>query len=64
MHNLIQHPAPGKHSIHFRGDTLTFTLENRTGKQGKAWLRSNIGHAHVRHTEIIRHAEEPSPSPC
>jgi len=61
MHNLIQHPAPGEYSIHFRGDTLTFTLENHTGQNGKAWLRSNIGHAHVRHTEIILHAEQGLP---
>jgi hypothetical protein len=57
MSNLTQHPAPGEHTLHFRGDTITFSLENHTGKSGKAWLRSNIGYAHVRHTEIIRHAE-------
>lgn len=61
MSNLIQLPAPGEHAIHFRGDTVTFTLENHTGKQGKAWLRSNIGHAHVRHAEIIKHAEQGLP---
>ena len=57
MGNLIQHPAPGGHEIYFRGDTVTVTLKNCTGKTGKAWLRSNIGHADVRHTEIIKHAE-------
>ena len=61
MGNLNQHPAPGEHSIHFRGDTVTFALENRTGENGKAWLRSNIGHAHIRHTEIIMHAEQGLP---
>ncbi|MDF7798994.1 amylo-alpha-1,6-glucosidase [Pontiellaceae bacterium B1224] len=61
MANLIQHPAPGEHTIHFRGDTITFTLENHTGQKGKAWLRANIGHAHVRHTEIIQHAEQGLP---
>ncbi len=61
MHKLTQHPAPGEHTIHFRGDTITFTLENRTGKPGQAWLRSNIGYAHVRHTEIIMHAEQGLP---
>uniref|UniRef100_UPI003569CBDC alpha-amylase family glycosyl hydrolase n=1 Tax=Pontiella sp. TaxID=2837462 RepID=UPI003569CBDC len=61
MGNLIQHPAPGGHSIHFRGDTITFTLKNETGQKGKAWLRSNIGYAHVRHTEIIMHAEQGLP---
>ena len=61
MGNLIQHPAPGEHTIHFRGNTVTFTLENHTGQAGSAWLRSNIGHAHVRHTEIILHAEQGLP---
>jgi predicted glycogen debranching enzyme len=57
MDNLIQHPAPGGHLIYFRGDTVTVTLKNKTGKKGKAWLRSNIGHSEIRHTEIIKHAE-------
>ncbi|MDH3982058.1 MAG: hypothetical protein OES84_04060, partial [Kiritimatiellaceae bacterium] len=61
MTNLIQCPAPGEHTIHFRGNTVTFTLESQTGKTGKAWLRSNIGHTHVRHTEIIMHAEQGLP---
>ncbi len=61
MGNLSQHPAPGGHTIHFRGDSATFTLENHTGKKGEAWLRSNIGHSHIRHAEIIRHAEQGLP---
>ena len=58
MSSFVQHPAPGGHTIHFRGDTITFTLENHSGKKGKAWLRSNIGHAPVRHREIINHTEQ------
>ena len=61
MSNLIQRPAPGEHTIHFRGDRITFTLENTTGTKGKVWLRANIGHAHVRHTEIIMHVEQGLP---
>ncbi len=61
MGHLIQHPAPGEHTIHFRGDVVTFTLTNNTGKKGRAWLRANIGHAHTRHTEIILHAEQGLP---
>ncbi|WP_372846144.1 amylo-alpha-1,6-glucosidase [Pontiella sp.] len=61
MAHLIQHPAPGGHTLHFRGDTVTFSLTNQTGLKGQAWLRSNIGHAHVRHTEIITHAEQGLP---
>jgi len=61
MGNLKQIPAPGEHTIHFRGDTVTFTLTNPTRKPGQAWLRTNIGHAHVHHTEIIMHAEQGLP---
>ncbi|RKX40798.1 MAG: glycogen debranching protein, partial [Verrucomicrobia bacterium] len=61
MGNLSQHPVPGGHTIYFRGNNVTFTLENHTGKKGKAWLRSNIGHSHIRHAEIIRHAEQGLP---
>ncbi|RKX47570.1 MAG: glycogen debranching protein [Verrucomicrobia bacterium] len=61
MGTLLQHPAPGEHTIHFRGDTVTFSLENQTGKNGKAWLRSNIGNAHIRHAEIIKHTEQGLP---
>lgn len=61
MARLIQHPAPGGHAIHFRGDAAVFRLVNHTGRAGKAWLRSNIGYAHVRHGEIILHAEQGLP---
>lgn len=61
MIDLKQTPAPGGHTIHFRGDSITFTLENHSGQKGQAWLRSNIGYAEIRHAEIIRHAEEGLP---
>ncbi len=61
MSNLIQEPSPDGHSVHFRGDSVTFTLDNHTGRTGKAWLRANIGHAGVRHAEIITHAEQGLP---
>ncbi len=61
MSHLRQNPAPGEHTIHFRGDTITFTLETAGGEKGQARLRSNIGHAHVRHSEIIAHAEQGLP---
>jgi glycogen debranching enzyme len=61
MSSLRQTPPPGGHTLHFRGDTVTFTLENHSGEKGKAWLRSNIGYAHVRHREIINHAEQGLP---
>ncbi len=58
MNTLIQHPEPGGHIIRYCGDTVTFTLENHTGRKGQAWLRANIGHARIRHAEIIAHAEQ------
>jgi starch synthase (maltosyl-transferring) len=61
MNQLKQIPAPGGNSIHFRGDMITFTLENQTGRKGKAWLRTNIGFSSIRHAEIIRHVEEGCP---
>ena len=58
MNHLIQSPEPGQHFVFFRGDSVLFTLRNETGKQGRAWLRTNIGRARVRHEEIVRQAEE------
>lgn len=51
---LIQEPAPGSRGVHFCGDSLLFTLTVRGGLQGSAWIRTNIGHAAVTRTEIIR----------
>ncbi|MBU0986630.1 MAG: glycogen debranching protein, partial [Proteobacteria bacterium] len=42
---LNQAPAPGDHFLMFRGDTRTFTLTLSRNRKGKAWLRTNIGHA-------------------
>jgi len=51
---LIQDPVPGTHTVRFCGDVLTFALTVPSGMKGSAWIRTNIGHAAVTRTEIIR----------
>jgi glycogen debranching enzyme len=51
---LIQHPAPGSSGVFFCGDIITFALTVRGNVRGSAWIRTNIGHAQVLRTEIIR----------
>jgi len=51
---LIQDPVPGTNTVRFCGDVLTFTLTVPSGMKGAAWIRTNIGHAAVTRTEIIR----------
>jgi predicted glycogen debranching enzyme len=59
---LIQEPAPGRSTTCFCGDLLTFALSLPAGMRGSAWVRTNIGHAEITRTEIIRsvhHQETP-----
>jgi predicted glycogen debranching enzyme len=51
---LVQEPLPGTSTVRFRGDVLCFTLTVPAGMKGSAWIRTNIGHAAVTRTEIIR----------
>ena len=51
---IIQNPAPGTHLLLFRGDTITFTLLLPCNKKGRAWVRTNIGHAEITRDEIIK----------
>ncbi|OQY60351.1 MAG: glycogen debranching protein [Desulfobacteraceae bacterium 4572_88] len=51
---LTQFPPPGTRHILFRGDTCTFSLSVPRDEKGDAWLRTNIGQAHVARQEIIR----------
>ena len=50
---ISQVPAPGRHLLHFRGDTLSFELNAPTGATGSAWVRTNIGHAASARRQII-----------
>jgi len=51
---LVQEPAPGDITTRFTGDILTFALTLPAGMRGSAWVRTNIGHADITRTEIIR----------
>ncbi len=59
---IIQDPPPGKHMLMFRGDTLTFTLSLLHAEKGCAWLRTNIGHASITRSEIIRKVDYNDPA--
>lgn len=61
MTDLKQTPAPGSEQILHRGDILTLTLEVPPGRNGAAWLRTNLGLAGVRRREIIAHTEHSQP---
>ncbi|MFA6293895.1 MAG: hypothetical protein WC637_19055, partial [Victivallales bacterium] len=54
---LLQKPAPGNHSLYFRGDTACFELEVENPAKGKAFLRTNLGNAFIRRKEIIEAVE-------
>ena len=54
---LIQQPAPGSSGVFFCGDLVTFSLDFPAGMPGEAWVRTNIGHAGVTRTEIIRNVD-------
>jgi len=62
---LSQDPATGASLIRHAGDGLTVTLRGAAGRQGGAWVRTNIGFAATRRAEIVRRAEENvAPADC
>jgi len=50
---MEQHPYPGQHILAFCGDTLSFTLRVPQAGQGRAWLRTNIGHVDTARIAIV-----------
>ncbi|MDI6774375.1 MAG: amylo-alpha-1,6-glucosidase [Verrucomicrobiota bacterium] len=58
---LRQIPAPGTSHVRHKGDTLEFTLILPEPRHGKAWLRTNLGHASVHRREIIEFVERGRP---
>lgn len=50
---IHQYPEPGSRMIIFRGDTITFTLSLTEAAKGKAWIRTNIGHASLARKAVI-----------
>ncbi len=55
---LRQEPAPGMRVLMFKGDLITFVLNLPVKKEGKAWLRTNIGHAKIKRKEIISNVND------
>ncbi len=55
--HVHQTPSPGQHLLQFRGDLLVFKLQVQARLQGKAYVRTNIGHARTIRDEIIRYVE-------
>ena len=58
---ITQHPEPGRHLCLVQGDTLAITLTINAPIAGKAWLRTNIGHAAQARAEIIAHVDDNAP---
>ncbi len=49
----LQTPSPETSILMFRGDTITFSLALPAHEKGKAWIRTNIGHAAITRKQII-----------
>lgn len=58
---VTQYPAPGTHLLLFRGDTITFTLLLPCTKKGRAWVRTNVGHAEITRSEIVKEVIDDEP---
>ncbi|MBD3369569.1 glycogen debranching protein [Candidatus Fermentibacteria bacterium] len=57
---MRQIPAPGSRLISHSGDLIRFELTTGSDS-GRAYLRTNLGHADVRWTEIVERVEDGSP---
>ncbi len=58
---IHQTPAPGTHHLRFRGDLQRFALTVSHAHSGSAWVRTNIGHAHLIRSQIIHAVEKELP---
>jgi glycogen debranching enzyme len=58
---IEQQPPPGRRLLHFCGDVATFVLHVDPQFPGKAFVRTNLGHAEVAREEIIRQVERNEP---
>jgi starch synthase (maltosyl-transferring) len=59
---ITQDPGPGSRILKFRGDTQTFALYLNQTQKGRAWLRTNIGHAQITRREIINQVQNDDPA--
>ncbi|MCG8403785.1 MAG: hypothetical protein MI923_01175, partial [Phycisphaerales bacterium] len=56
-----QSPPPGSRLIYHRGDIIRVSVSLPSRQTGRAWLRTNIGHAEMRRAEIVGHVERGEP---
>lgn len=59
--DLRQVPETVEYLLLHRGDVVEFALTIPADRKGRGFLRTNIGNAEVRWTEIVRHVEEGKP---
>jgi starch synthase (maltosyl-transferring) len=58
---ITQLPSPGKRLLRFCGDRIHFLLTVPPELHGTAFVRTNLGHAHITRQEIIRLVEHNEP---
>ena len=58
---INQTPSAGQRLVRFRGDELTFRLELSSPVRGRAFVRTNLGHARTTRREIIEQVERNIP---
>lgn len=56
--DLKQNPEPGRYIVRHSGGLVTFSLTGHINKSGSGFLRTNIGNADIRRSEIIRNVEQ------
>ena len=59
--NLTQTPRPGQRRLLFRGDRIVFGLKVDPAAEGRAFVRTNLGHADTIRKEIIGLVERNEP---
>ncbi len=59
--HIEQLPDPGRHRLHFCGDVALFNLRVSPPVPGRAYVRTNLGHADIARREIIRQVEHNAP---
>lgn len=61
---LTQSPPGGGRILKFRGDAAEFVLRVSPPAPGRAFLRTNAGHAHIHRREIIKQVEDGRAPAC
>ena len=59
--HVFQQPAAGERRLYFRGDQVCFEIEVQPPTAGRAFVRTNLGHASTIRREIIDQVENNVP---